>query len=303
MQATMASSVSSYYQRWETRIGNRLMLGRTRHTGFYDAGTLYPFPLSSSLRRMEHQLYQALDLTNKAKVLDAGSGNGDVAIYMERKGLSVQGVELLPQHVLQAQENFKRNNVQANVQQGNYEHLRFKSDSFDGAYTMETLVHASDPDKAIRELYRVLKPGGVVVLSEYEHDIDETKPFALAALTTVNTYAHMPAFQQFKIGTIEKKLEQAGFQDIEVRDYSVNVLPMVRLCFIIALLPYILFRLLGLETYVINAMAAVVAYRYGDDFRYLMIRARKPWATDQRPDVKNCGSQKHHVRPAFSSQD
>lgn len=146
---------------------------------------------------MEQQLYQTLDLTNGGKVLDGGAGNGDVAIFMAKKGLSIQGIDLLQIHVNRAQENFNRNGIQASVEQGRYERLRLKNNSFDGAYTMETLVHLSDPDKAMREFYRVLRLGGVIVLVEYEHDIDESKPAALAVLSKINTYTHMPAFQQF----------------------------------------------------------------------------------------------------------
>jgi ubiquinone/menaquinone biosynthesis C-methylase UbiE len=50
---------------------------------------------------------------------------------------------------------------------GSYQKLPFKANSFDGVYTMETLVHSPAYHEALKEFQRVLKPGGKLVLFEY----------------------------------------------------------------------------------------------------------------------------------------
>jgi len=85
-------TVSDYYHSLESRIGYRLILGGTRHFGYYGEGTLWPFPIEDALRRMEEHLYRTLNLRNGSLVLDAGTGNGDVAIFMARKGLKVKAM-------------------------------------------------------------------------------------------------------------------------------------------------------------------------------------------------------------------
>ena len=191
----MPTTVSDYYHALESRIGYRLILGGTRHFGYYKEGTLWPFPIGAALRRMEERLYMTLGLKDNSLVLDAGTGNGDVAIFMAKKGLRIKAIDLLDLHVQWARENVKRKHLGGRIEvlSGNYEKPDFDNDTFDGAYTMETLVHAGDPDQAMREFYRVLKPGGVVVHVEYEHDMDNN-PVGRKAMYRINTYAHMPAF-------------------------------------------------------------------------------------------------------------
>ena len=271
------TSVSDYYNRLESRIGYKLVLGGTRHFGYYEEGTLWPFPIGAALRRMEELLYQTLSLKQNSLVLDAGAGNGDVAVYMAKKGLRIRAIDLLDMHVQWVKENAKRNGLEDQIQvsNGNFEKLEFDDNTFDGVFTMETLVHANKPDQAMGEFYRVLKPGAVVTHVEYEHDMND-KSVGWKAMSRVNSYAHMPAFDQFPLGTIQRKLENAGFQDVKVQDLSQNVAPMMRFFFLLAYLPYLIIQLLGLEAYFVNAMAAVELWRYRDDIRFLMVRATKP---------------------------
>ena len=55
---------------------------------------------------------------------------------------------------------------------GNGECLPFKDDSFDLAYLVTVLGEIPDKDRALQELYRVLRPGGVLSISEYLLDPD-----------------------------------------------------------------------------------------------------------------------------------
>ena len=278
----MSFTVSDYFYSLESRVGYNLLLGGTRHFGYYDEGAYWPFPIGKALRRMEEYLYKTLGLKNDALLLDAGTGNGDVAVYLAKKGLRIKAIDLLDKHVRQARSNVKcaeeKGKIECQVYHGNFENLEFDNEEFDGVYTVETLVHSAHPDQAIQEFYRVLKPGGVITHAEYEHDMANC-PAGQSVFTQINTYAHLPAFQQFKLGTIRTKLEKVGFREVEIQDLSLNVAPMMRLFFLLAYLPYLVIKLLNLEAYFVNTMAAVETWRYGKHIRYLMVKGRKPFYT------------------------
>jgi SAM-dependent methyltransferase len=74
----------------------------------------------------------------------------------------------------------------------NYENLDFDGGIFDEVYTMETLVHAGDPNQTTSEFYRVLKPGGVLTHLEYEHELDTLLPSSVP-FSRINSYARISA--------------------------------------------------------------------------------------------------------------
>lgn len=105
---------------------------------------------------MEEKLYTRLGLEPGSRVLDAGAGSGYVAIYMARKGLNVQAIDITPHHLADARKNIKKQNLEAKiaVEYGDYHNISYPDESFNGIYTMETFVHADDPVKVLRNFYR-----------------------------------------------------------------------------------------------------------------------------------------------------
>lgn len=92
--------LKSYYHTLESKIGYRLILGDTRHLGYYENETWWPFSLGSALRAMEDKLAASLNLGRGAYVLDTGSGVGHVAIYLLAKyGYNVQGIDIIDHRV------------------------------------------------------------------------------------------------------------------------------------------------------------------------------------------------------------
>ncbi|KAK4041491.1 S-adenosyl-L-methionine-dependent methyltransferase [Parachaetomium inaequale] len=275
----------SYYESLESRLGYRLVLGGTRHFGYYEKGTYWPFPLGKALRAMEEKLFLALDLPSGSQVFDAGCGVAHVALYMARRGLRVTAIDLIDHHIVKAKRNIARAKLppgQVTAQKMDYHHLESIPDqSHDGVYTMETFVHATDPAKVLAGFHRILRPGGRLVLFEYDHNVgvEERLPQKVAdEMHMVNKYAGMrvPINGESQKGAFNRMLEEAGFTDITVVDYSANIRPTLRLFYWLAVVPYFFIKLLRLERWFINTVSGVQAYLYQDHWRYVAITATKP---------------------------
>ncbi|KAK3320366.1 S-adenosyl-L-methionine-dependent methyltransferase [Cercophora scortea] len=274
--------LQSYYLSLESRIGYRLLLGGTRHFGYWDHDTYWPFPISRSLRAMEDKLAQVLALPPGAQVLDAGCGVGHVAIRMANThGLRITGIDVVDHHITKARRNIARSGLPdgtITVQKMDYHHLEsLAPESLDGAYTMETFVHATDPAAVLAGFHRLLRPGSRLALFEYDHEFLHDSPEDMAtSMRKINRYAAMPTNDLSHPGVFEQMLRDAGFEDIVVRDFSENIRPMTRLFFVVAIIPYLLIRLLGLERFFINTVAGVESYRGHGRWRFVAITASKP---------------------------
>lgn len=229
---------------------------------------------------METKLADGLDLKRGDRVLDAGCGFGHVALSLAKRGLLVVGIDLVDRHVRYAQDLIARERLQGRMsaQKMDYHDLSdFASHSFDGAYTMETLVHAVDPLAVLKQFHRVVKPGGALVLHEYDHaDASKVPPHLRDVNSLIDKYAATPGYTTFEYGVLEDLLKEAGFVDIKVRDFTDNVMPMIWLFYVLAVIPLIFIRLIGLEHYFVNAFAGVWFFKGRSWFRYIQVTAKRP---------------------------
>src|SRR6266545_2057468 len=91
--------VIEYFQRRESRWGYALLLDGSKHFGYYPPGS-ERIPMATAVRLMTDRLGQALGLPAGALVLDAGCGEGGVALHLATSlRLRAEGIDLQPQSV------------------------------------------------------------------------------------------------------------------------------------------------------------------------------------------------------------
>ena len=99
------------------------------------------------------------------RVLEVAPGPGYLAIELARSTqFTVTGLDISHSFVHIASENAKREGVEVDFRQGNASELPFESDTFDFIVTRAAFKNFGDPVGAIREMYRVLRTGGVALI-------------------------------------------------------------------------------------------------------------------------------------------
>jgi len=101
------------------------------------------------------------------RLLEVGCGLGIDLVRFARHGALVTGVDLADECIRLAREHFAQSGLRAELRTMNGEHLRFSDGSFDVVYAHGVLQYTADPDRMLREIHRVLKPGGEAVLMLY----------------------------------------------------------------------------------------------------------------------------------------
>jgi ubiquinone/menaquinone biosynthesis C-methylase UbiE len=108
-------------------------------------------------------------------LLDVGSGLGGPARWLStRFGCRITGIDLTPEFCAIAEHFTRLIGLDARVhfQVGNALEMPFDDETFDGAYSMFVSMNIADKAQLYRDIHRVLKSGGWLVLSEITRGVD-----------------------------------------------------------------------------------------------------------------------------------
>lgn len=94
-------------------------------------------------------------------VLDAGCGSGVVSALLAGKGARVVSLDISHNLLVET----RRKTGGDGLAQGSLQTLAFAADTFDYVVSTEVIEHTPSPARSVSELLRVLKPGGILVLT------------------------------------------------------------------------------------------------------------------------------------------
>ena len=124
-----------------------------------EADACEPYAVSEAI----HGYSTAKDL----KVLDIGCGNGYVLYQYARHGAHVTGVDLTKTAVELSRKRFALTGLLGQFVEVDGNKLPFPDGDFDIVCSMGVLHHISDPRPMVDEIFRVLKPGGRLIVMLY----------------------------------------------------------------------------------------------------------------------------------------
>jgi len=118
-----------------------------------------------SLKRRAKNIIQGLDPKKGEKIIDLGCGTGYYLFLLSNLGikLNLTGLDYDERAVKEARENLKQKGV--SFMTGDLHKIPFRDKTFDKAVMSEVLEHVKDDEKVLKEVRRILKPNGVLVIS------------------------------------------------------------------------------------------------------------------------------------------
>ena len=145
---------------------------------FYEQVTSYRYATQPFMRRVI-----GFGSYPGRRVLEVGCGLGTDLLQFAKGGATAFGVDLSSRSISLADRHFRIFDTEGSFLQGDGENLPFSEGSFDVVYSFGVLHHVPDTQRAIDECYRVLKPGGQLILMLYNrrswHSVVE--PYLMAA--------------------------------------------------------------------------------------------------------------------------
>lgn len=134
--------------------------------GWEDAATIteYDRHLSLVTTQCTGSILDDAGVGAGARVLDVATGAGYVAAAAALRGADAVGIDFSAGQVRMARERYPH----LSFEQADAEALPFEADAFDAVVNAFGMCHLPNPDAALREAFRVLKPGGRIAFAVWD---------------------------------------------------------------------------------------------------------------------------------------
>ena len=128
-------------------------------------------PLEAITTAAAARLVRFADISPGMRVLDVGCGTGVVAVTAARLGAKINAIDLTPELLDRARENARIAEVEIEFLEADVEQLPFPDAAFDSVLSQFAHMFAPRPEVAVREMLRVLRPGGTIAFSTWPSEL------------------------------------------------------------------------------------------------------------------------------------
>ncbi len=157
-------------------------------------------------RDFSHLLSQIATVRGVGKLLDVGCSIGRLPRLARERGYDVLGLELGARAAQHARDVYG-----VEVREERLEACAFAADVFDVVTLIETLEHVPDPRGMVREIHRILRPGGAFLVG-----VPNLRSLGVLALGSTARTFNRNHLHYFDSGTLGRLLKEEGFEIREV---------------------------------------------------------------------------------------
>jgi tocopherol O-methyltransferase len=208
--------------------------GEHMHHGYYGKNGNYKLDRRQAQIELieELLLWSGCDRHNPPQnIIDVGCGIGGSTLYLAQKfGCQATGITLSPVQASRAKERALDIGLDAQVhfEVANALAMPFADNTFDLVWSLESGEHMPDKAKFLAECYRVLKPGGKMILATWCH----RETTSVAGDLTSSEIAHLKEIYRvyclpYVISLSEYRAiaSECGFKNLQTDDWSMAVAP------------------------------------------------------------------------------
>lgn len=159
--------------------------------------------------------------SDKGKILDIGIGSGLFIKLAKKSNWQVYGVDISKYAV----DKVKKEVLGVEVELGDFENSKIRENFFDAVNLRHSLEHFKDPERVLRKVYKILKPGGVV-------SVAVPNSFGIHAKFFGELWPHLSKpyhLHFFSKRSLNKIMESCGFKVLESATEELSCYDLFRL--------------------------------------------------------------------------
>jgi SAM-dependent methyltransferase len=187
------------------------------HTGWNAVSEAYESAIGPLTAQSAEITLDAAGVAPGCNTLDVCTGHGVLALAATQRGAKVCALDFAEAMVAAAH----RNVPTAECRQGDAQDLPYAENAFDAIVCGYGIIHLPEPDRALVEMRRVLRPGGRVAISVWERPSANNGFGVLMGAIKAHgrldvPLPHGPDFFQFgDLDSMKGALAQTGFIDVD----------------------------------------------------------------------------------------